>query len=97
MGKIHKQNDHIVVGAYHGNLPHGKNFGIKAAVLQAATPSAKINYSRPAIAIDRRPVTSRAPLHAPHNASCVYTERANKSAYHLQPSINCVGEYPPTL
>jgi hypothetical protein len=50
------------------------------AVFQAATPSADFSYSRPAIAINRRPVTSR----APHNASCVFTERANKSAYHLQ-------------
>jgi hypothetical protein len=54
-----------------------------------------LNYSRPAIAINRRPVTSRAPLPAPHNASCVFTERANKSAYHLQPSTNC-GDTAPT-
>jgi hypothetical protein len=26
---------------------------------------------------------------ASHNASCVITLRVNKSAYHLQPSINC--------
>jgi hypothetical protein len=55
------------------------------AVFQAATPSADLNYSHPAIAINRRPVTPR----APHNASCVFTERANKNAYHLQPNINC--------
>jgi hypothetical protein len=65
------------------------------AVFQAATPSADLNYNRPAISINRRPVTSRAPLQAPHNASCVFTERVNKSAYHLQPSINCEG-IPPT-
>jgi hypothetical protein len=64
------------------------------AVFQAATPSADLNYSLPAIAINRRPVTSRALLQAPHNASCVFTERANKSAYHLQPNINCVGISP---
>jgi hypothetical protein len=50
------------------------------AVVQAATPSADLNYSRPAIAINLRPVTSRAPLQAPHKASCVFPERANKSA-----------------
>jgi hypothetical protein len=61
------------------------------AVFQAATPSADLSYSRPAIAINRRPVTSRATLRAPHNASCVFTERANKSAYHLRQSINCEG------
>jgi hypothetical protein len=38
-----------------------------------------------------RPVTSK----APHNASCVFTERVNKSAYHLQPNINCEGIPPP--
>jgi hypothetical protein len=45
--------------------------------------------SRPAIAINRRRVTPRAPLQASHNASCVITVRVNKSAYHLQPIINC--------
>jgi hypothetical protein len=55
------------------------------AVFQAATPSAEFNYSRPAIAINRRPVTSR----VSHNASCVFTERVNKIAYHLQSNINC--------
>jgi hypothetical protein len=62
--------------------------------LRAATPSADFNYSRPDIAINRRPVTSRALPQALHNASCVFTERSNKSAYHLQPSINC-GDTPP--
>jgi hypothetical protein len=47
---------------------------------------------RPATATNRRPVTSR----APHNASCVFTERINKSAYHLQPNINC-GDTPHKL
>jgi hypothetical protein len=59
------------------------------AVFQAATPSADFNYSCLAIAINRRPVISRAPPQALHNASCVFTERVNKSAYHLQPNINC--------
>jgi hypothetical protein len=59
------------------------------AVFQAATPSADFNYSRPAIAINSRPVTSRAPPLALRNASYVFTEHVNKSAYHLQPSINC--------
>jgi hypothetical protein len=45
--------------------------------------------SRPAIAINHRPVTSRAPLQASHNASRVITVIANKSAYHPQKSINC--------
>jgi hypothetical protein len=27
--------------------------------------------------------------------SCVFTECANKSAYHLQPGINCEGNPPP--
>jgi hypothetical protein len=54
-----------------------------------------LNYIRQAIAINRRPVTSRAPLQAPHNASCVFTERANKSAYHLHTNINC-GDTAPT-
>jgi hypothetical protein len=64
------------------------------AVFQAATPSAYFNYSRPVITINRQPVTSRAPPQDPHNASCVFTERVNKRAYHLQPSINC-GDTPP--
>jgi hypothetical protein len=50
--------------------------------------------SRPAIAINRRPVASRTPPQAPHNANCVFTEFVNRSAYHLQPSINC-GDPPP--
>jgi hypothetical protein len=62
------------------------------AVFLAATPSADFNYSCPAIAINRRPVTLRAPSQAPHNESCVFTERVNKSAYHLQPSIDCIRE-----
>jgi hypothetical protein len=40
--------------------------------------------SRPAIAINSRPVTSRAPPQASHYASGVFTVRVNKSAYHLQ-------------
>jgi hypothetical protein len=52
--------------------------------------------SRPAIAINSRPVTSGAPPHTTHNASYVITERANKSAYHPQPSINC-GDTPHKL
>jgi hypothetical protein len=60
---------------------------ILPAVFQAATPSADFDYSRQAIAINSRPVTSRAPRQASHNASCVFTERVNKSAYHLQSSI----------
>jgi hypothetical protein len=68
---------------------------ILSAVFQAATPSANLNYSRPVIAINRRPVTSRAPLQVLHNASCVFTERANKSAYHLHTNINC-GDTAPT-
>jgi hypothetical protein len=63
------------------------------AVFQAATPSVDFNYSRLAIAINSRPVTSGAPPQTLHNASGVFTERANKSAYYLQPSINC--DYPP--
>jgi hypothetical protein len=45
--------------------------------------------SRPAIAINRRTVTSRAPPQASQNASGVHTECVNKSTYHLQPSIKC--------
>jgi hypothetical protein len=51
-----------------------------------ATPSADFDYSRPAIAINSRPITSRAPPQASHNASGVFTVRVNKSAYHLQSS-----------
>jgi hypothetical protein len=47
------------------------------AVFQAATPSADFNYSRPAIAINRRPVTSRDPSQVLHNESCVFTERVD--------------------
>jgi hypothetical protein len=39
------------------------------AVFQAATPSADFYCSRPAIAINSRPVTSRAPPQASHYAS----------------------------
>jgi hypothetical protein len=53
------------------------------AVFQAATPSADFNKSP-----GRPPTSNRAPPQASHNASCVFTVRANKSAYHLQPSIN---------
>jgi hypothetical protein len=35
------------------------------------------------------------PLQAPHSASCVFTERVNNGAYHLQPSMNC-GDTAPT-
>jgi hypothetical protein len=45
--------------------------------------------SRQAIATDRRPVTSRSSAQAPHNGSRAFRECINKSAYHLQPSINC--------
>jgi hypothetical protein len=64
------------------------------AVFQAATPSADFNYCCPAIATNRRPVTSSPPLQAPHNASCVFTGRGNKSAYHQQPKINCEEIHP---
>jgi hypothetical protein len=36
-----------------------------------------------------------APLQAPHNSSCVFTERVNKGAYHLQPSMDCGGNTHP--
>jgi hypothetical protein len=71
---------------------------ILPAVFQAATPSADFNYKSPghhAITTNRRPVTSRTLPQASHNISCVFAERANKSAYHLQPSINC-GDTPTT-
>jgi hypothetical protein len=58
-------------------------------------PSAELNYSRPAIATNRRPVTSRAQLKDPHNARCVFPECDNKSAYHLHTNINC-GDNAPT-
>jgi hypothetical protein len=58
------------------------------AVFLAATPSADFDYSCPAITINSRPVTSRAPPQASHNASGVFTARINKRAYHLQSSIN---------
>jgi hypothetical protein len=70
---------------------------ILPAVFQAAKPSVDFNYSRPAIAINCRPVTSKAPPEAPQNVSCVFTECVNKSAYHLQPNINCGDTPPPTV
>jgi hypothetical protein len=59
------------------------------AVFLVATPSADFDYSRPVIAINSRPVTSRAPPQASYNASGVFTVCVNKRAYHLQTSINC--------
>jgi hypothetical protein len=52
------------------------------AVFLTATPSADFDYSRSAIAINSRPVTSRDPPQAQHNASGVFTVRVNKRAYH---------------
>jgi hypothetical protein len=66
----------------HRASPSEEQYSQQTSKQQHRQPTS--TTSRPAIAINRRPVTSRAPLHAPHNASCVFTERAN-----LQPSINC--------
>jgi hypothetical protein len=65
-------------------------------------PLANFDYS-PAIAMNSRPVTSKAPPQTSHNARGVFTERVNKRAYHMQSSINCgylrfhkIGEGAPT-
>jgi hypothetical protein len=68
-----------------GSLPWDPPTGYQIVT----TPSADFNYSRQAIANNSRPVTSRAPPQASHNKSYVFTELVNKSAHHLQPSINC--------
>jgi hypothetical protein len=63
------------------STPHRANTGEEQsipAIFLAATPSADFNHSRPAIAINSRPVRAKASPQASYNASGVFTVRDNK-------------------